>query len=386
MSGAPLKIYLIAGESSGDLLGSHLMRALKAESPREVKFHGVGGEKMEAEGLSSLFPYHELSLLGFVEILPYVFNIFVRINAAVEDILAKQPDVVVTIDVPGFNLRVAERLRKAGCKAKLVHYVAPTVWAYKPERAALCARLFDHLLVLFPFEPPYFEKEGLACTFIGHPVAAEIAPGDGGAFRKRYDIAPDVPLLCLLPGSRSGEIKRHMPVLGPAVAMLAQLHPNLALAVAVPRHVLPAIAPYFQNCPFRAVVTASEQDKLDAIAAANVAIVKSGTVALEVAAAGTAMLVTYRVNPISARMLRRVMLTRYVNILNIMEKAEIIPELLQEHCNPLMIANSAASLLHDTAMRDRQKQRVRRALDRLVPADGEKPSRIAARTILSLLS
>ena len=384
MTQAPLHVYLIAGEASGDLIGSHLMRALKAQSTRPIQFHGIGGDKMIAEGMKSLFPFYELSMLGFLEILPYLFNIFARISRTVEDIKLKQPDIVITIDVPGFNFRVVERLRKENVPSKFVHYVAPTVWAYKPQRAAHCAKLFDHMLVLLPFEPPFFTKVGLACTWVGHPVIAETKQANGAAFRTKYDIAETTPLFCLLPGSRKGEVERHMPIFAKTITLLAGQFPNLAMAVTVPKNVMPFVAPFFTNCPFRAVITSDEEDKKNAIAASDVAIVKSGTVALEVAKAGTPMVVTYRVHPISAWMFRRVSLTQYVNLVNILKNKEVIPELLQEHCNPVMIATAVAHLLTHKRNQALQIQQEKSALARLVPADGELPSDKAARTILGM--
>lgn len=381
----PLKIYLIAGEASGDLIGAHLMRALKKRSAREIIFYGIGGPRMIAEGLESLFPFYELSMLGAVEILPYLFNIAARIRQAAEDAQAKAPDMVVTIDSPGFNFRVVERLRAQKLAGKFVHYVAPTVWVYKPERAELCARLFDHMLVLLPFEPPYFEKAGLACTWVGHPVVAETARGDGEAFRKKFEIPADAPLFCLLPGSRKSEVERHMPVFAKAVALLARLYPNLAIVVAVPPNILPFIAPFFENCPFRAVITANDEDKKNAIAASNFAIVKSGTVAFEVAMANVPMLVTYKVHPLSAWYLRRKLLIKNANLINILEGEEVIPELLQELCDPVMIASAAAQLLADPARLKQQQDRQRTALNRLLPDDGEVPSDKAARILLDLL-
>ncbi|NBX02809.1 MAG: lipid-A-disaccharide synthase [Alphaproteobacteria bacterium] len=381
----PLRIYVIAGEASGDFLGGQLMAALKEDHPAEITFFGVGGPNMTTRGIASLFPYHELSMMGFIEILPYIFNLAARINRTVEDILAKKPDVVVTIDSPGFCFRVVEKLRKAGLQSKFVHYVAPTVWAYKPERALRCKKLFDHLLVLLPFEPPYFNDIGLPCTFVGHPIVAETEPGNGAAFRKKYEIAPEVPLFCLLPGSRRGEVLRHLPVFARAIGMLARQYPNLAIVVTVPKHVLPFIAPYFANCPFRAVILASNEDKKDAMAACDFAIVKSGTVALEVAMAGIPMVITYRVHPISAWMFRRIRITKFANLVNILLKREVIPELLQELCNPLMLASAAASLYGNAENKAAQTTAAREALNMLIPPLLP-PSHIAAQTILKLSS
>lgn len=381
----PLVVYIIAGEASGDLLGSHLMAALKKQHAGPIKFYGIGGDKMSAEGLGSLFPYHELSMMGFIEILPYLFNLSARISQTVEDVRVKHPDVVITIDSPGFCFRVVERLRKENLSCKFVHYVAPTVWAYKPERAQRCRELFDHLMVILPFEPPYFEAVGLPCTFVGHTVVAETQPGQKENFRERFDIAPDAPLFCLLPGSRRGEVKRHLPIFARAMTMLARQYPNLAMTVAVPRHVIAFVAPYFKGCPFRAVIMANEQDKKDAIAASDIAIVKSGTVTLEVAMAGVPMVVTYRVHPISAWLLRRMHVAKFVNLINILKGRETIPELLQELCTPLMIANATANLMVNEARKQQQKDDCSSALAEMLPPAGAAPSELAARCVLQLI-
>jgi len=384
----PLVIYLIAGEASGDLLGAHLMKALRKQTSRPITFLGIGGPRMIEEGLSSLFPFYELSMLGAIEILPFLFNIAARIRMTVEDVNSKNPDVMITIDSPGFTLRVVERLRqeKPPLNCKFVHYVAPTVWVYKPERAALCARLFDHMLVLLPFEPPYFKKAGLACTWVGHPIVAETSTGDAAAFRQKFEIHPDATLFCLLPGSRQGEVKRHMPIFAQAITLLASQFPDPAMVVAVPANVMSSIAPFFEGCPFRAVVTANDEDKKNAIAASQIAIVKSGTVALEVAMANVPMVVTYRVHPLSAWYLRRKVLIKNANLVNILEGEEIIPELLQELCTPIMLASACADLLTNPARQELQKSKEKSALNQLLLPGNEIPSEKAAKTIMKLLS
>ena len=293
--------------------------------------------------------------------------------------------MVITIDSPGFCFRVVKKLRKEDIKSKFVHYVAPSVWAYKPQRAQKCARLFDHLLALLPFEPPYFEKVGLPCTWVGHPVVAETSTGNGAAFREKYEIAAETLLFMLLPGSSKGEVARHMPIFARAVTLLAQQFPNFAIAVAVPKNILPVIAPYFQNCPFRAMVMAGEEDKKNAIAASNFAITKSGTVALEVSMAGAPMLVAYRVNALSAWLFKRISLTKYANLVNIIEQKEIIPELLQELCTPLLIANAATHLLSHPEHRKQLKRNKRLWRLKSSSPDGKKPSDIAAGVLLSML-
>lgn len=382
-----LRVYIIAGEASGDLIGSHLMRSIKNQTSGKVVFYGVGGPKMMEQGLESLFPFYELSMLGAVEILPYLFNISARIRHTVDDVISKAPAVVITIDSPGFCFRVVERLReeKKKLSCKFVHYVAPTVWVYKPERAELCARLFDHMLVLLPFEPPYFEKVGLSCTWVGHPVIAETTIGDGDAFRKKYDIPVEVPLFSIFPGSRKSEVERHMPIFGKAITLLGTQFPQLAMVVAVPANIMPFVTPFFAGCPFRAIVTANEEDKKNAVAASHIALVKSGTVALEVAMANVPMIVTYRVHPLSAWYLRRKLLIKNANLINILQDENVIPELMQELCDPVMIATACAHLLTDQARQQNQKSKEKIALEKLLLPDGKKPSDVAAKTILSLI-
>lgn len=388
----PLIIYLIAGEPSGDFLGAQLMKSLKNKSGREILFYGIGGKKMEEEGLSSLFPYQDLSMMGFVEILPHIPRTIAHINSTIADITIKQPDMVITIDSPGFCFRVVEKLRKADFQSKFIHYVAPTVWAYKEKRAEKCAKLFDHMFLLLPFEKPYFDKVGLDTTFIGHPAICERTSGNGKIFREKHNISENTLVLCLLPGSRKGEINRHMPVFARAVSMLSICYPNIAVTVAVPEYALPFLAPYLNNCPFRALIAEDEEDKKNAIAASNFAIVKSGTVSFEVAKAGVPMLISYRINKISAWLLRKILLikflnvTKYVNIINILLKKEAVPELLQEHCHPLILASCANYILRTPEKQNRQKHNIEVALKQLIPESGELPSNIAADKILSFFS
>ncbi len=374
-------IYIIAGEASGDLLGAHLMRELKTISPSPLVFYGIGGEQMEKQGLKSLFPYHELSHIGFAELLPHLMKIIARIAQTVEDVKNKAPSALITIDSPGFCKRIVARLRKENFSTSYIHYVAPTVWAWRPERAVVFSKLFDHLLALLPFEPPYFEKAGLACSFVGHPLVAEIASGNAESFRKRYEIAENTPLFCLLPGSRSGEIKRHLPIFARSINLLAEIYPNLAIVVPIPKNLLEQVKPYFAACPFRAIITANAQDRIDGIAASKFAIVKSGTIALEVAKAEIPMIVAYRVNEVSAFIFRRLRLTKLVNLVNILLNKEVIPEILQEECTPLIIASAVSSIMQSKEAINRQINSTKQALKMMIP-EQKSPSRIAAEIVL----
>ncbi len=368
-------IYLIAGESSGDQLGASLMRELKGNT-----FFGIGGEMMEAEGLHSFFPYHELSLMGFAEVLPHLLHLTARINATVEDIILKHPDVVVTIDSPGFNFRVVKKLRERNFNAKFVHLVAPSVWAYKPERALKTAALYDALGVLLPFEPPYFEAAGLPTTFIGHPIAQR-KNGDGTAFRANKNIPADVPVIALLPGSRSNEIKRHMPIFGAAIAMVGETLPELQIVVPISERLVPELMPFFEDCPFPFHIITDANEKADAIASANVALTKSGTVTLDVAREGTPMVVAYRANPVSVWIIKRMINISNVCLVNIILGQPVIPEYIQESCTPENLAGALLTLLTDTNTRDMQKSAMNEALRQLTPPDGKTTAQLAAELV-----
>ena len=203
-----LTVYLVAGEPSGDLLASRLMRALKKKTGGAVRFYGVGGETMAQEGLTSLFDSSELAVMGLMEVIPSIPRILKRISQTVRDIVDKKPDVVVTVDSWSFSARVNKALKARKTGIPQFHYVAPQVWAWKKKRAKTCGRYIDELFALLPYEPPYFEPHGLKTDFVGHPVVeGGASKGDGAAFRKEYGIASDAPLLCVLPGSRRSETK-----------------------------------------------------------------------------------------------------------------------------------------------------------------------------------
>lgn len=371
-------IYLIAGEPSGDALGASLMRGLKTELP-QVQFSGIGGDAMQHEGLHSLFPFRELSIMGFLEVLPHLRRLLQRIKQTHEDIAQKQPAAVITIDSPGFNFRLAAAL-KADARTssiKRIHYVAPSVWAYKPQRAAKTARLFDHLLTLLPFEPPYFEKEGLSTTFVGHPVLWQDWSGDAAAFRQRHTLSPEQPILLLLPGSREGEIKKHLPIFLQAAASLPHFRP-VVLAGSLVKESLKALLP--SN-----VIVADIAEKKDAFSATSIALSKSGTVTLELAAAGVPMIVAHRVNSISAALLRRLILIRYVSLVNIAMNEAIVPEFLQERCTVAHLTEGLLALSTPEAQQ-LQRSRCAEAITILRAGAVLAPDVLAAKSIHSLIT
>ena len=226
MTDGPL-IYIVAGEPSGDFLGGRLMAALKERTGGAVRFAGIGGEEMAAEGLPSRVPLDELAIMGVAEVIPRARVILRRVRETVDDILRMAPDAVVTIDSSGFTWRIAHGLRRRGARLPLIHYVAPMVWAWRAGRARRMARWYDLLMALLPFEPPYFTAVGLPCSYVGHPVVESGADrGNGPAFRRRHEIASETKLLALLPGSRRGEVSRLLPVFGQAAERLAAIYPG----------------------------------------------------------------------------------------------------------------------------------------------------------------
>jgi lipid-A-disaccharide synthase len=380
-------IAVLAGETSGDQLGGWLMAAMKAKRP-DIRFIGLGGPMMEAQGITSLFPIRDIALIGIAEVLPHAFKIMRRIHETVEFIERERPDIVVSIDVPGFVLRVMKKLHKRGnYRPKLVHYVAPTVWAYRPERAKIMAERFDHLLCLLPFEPPYFEAEKLPTSYIGHEIAWWWKTrGDGAAFRTRHGIAPDAPLLAVFPGSRNGEIKNIWPVLRASIDQIAASVPGLRITIQVPPGLVERMRAETKGWPLSPIILPSTEEKKDLFAAATAALAKSGTIGLECALAGLPSVIAYRGNPISAYMVKRMIKVKYVNLANILADAPIIPEKLQWDCTSEKITESLLPLLNDAAVRDAQRTQLDRIAAMLGTLDSESPSEKAASIVLGMLN
>lgn len=382
-NGASPLVYLIAGEPSGDLIGARLMVALRHETQGRVRFAGIGGEHMADEGLSSLVPISQLAVMGFLEVLPHAGQILTRIKEAVSDIRARQPAIVVTIDSSSFNWRVARRLREAGDRVKLVHIVAPMVWAWRPHRAREIARWYDRLLVLLPFEPPYFEKVGLATTFVGHPVIESGADrGNGHAFRANHSIAAQTPVLTLLPGSRRGEVRRLLPLFQETVALLAARNPDLRIVVPTLRHVVQLVRAV--SWPVAPIVTLDDAEKFAGYAASNVALFASGTVALELAMAHLPAVTVYRLNPLTYEIVRRMVTVDYGNLVNLLLGREAVPEFVRNDGTPSRLAAVVMRLFDDKAARAAQISAYDQVLDMLGRRD-ESPSRRAAKQILATM-
>ncbi len=373
-------IYLIAGEPSGDVLGERLIAALRRQRP-DLEFAGIGGPRMMSEGLTSLLPMKDLALMGFFEVLPSIPRLRRHLAQTVTDIARCHPAAVVTIDSPGFALRL---LRRIPAGIARIHYVAPQIWAWREGRARHYGNLWDQLLCLLPFEPAVFARHNLPARFVGHPVLESGADrGDPARFRDRHAIAPDATVLIIMPGSRRSETNRLLPILGETLQRLATRRtvvPVVPVSPAVAGQVTSAV----RSWAVHPIVISEPQEKYDAFAAASAALTKSGTSTLELAMAGVPMVVTYRVHPLSAALAQRLVTIRYASLLNLIAGAEIVPELIQQACTPERLVVALESLL-DGPGAQQQREAVRPVLNALRPPDGLLPSEAAANAVLELL-
>ncbi|MEM7225863.1 MAG: lipid-A-disaccharide synthase [Pseudomonadota bacterium] len=381
-SDGPL-IFLVAGEPSGDQLGARLMAALKRQTGGRVRFAGLGGEQMAEQGLTSLFPIDELSILGIVEVLPHIRRIYQRIRETVAAVQAARPAALVTIDSPSFSLEVSQRLKGQGIP--LIHYVAPTVWAWKPWRAKKMAGYLDHLLALLPFEPPYFETHGLATTVVGHPAVERTAGPEAAAeLRATLGIAPDAPLVCVLPGSRRGEVSRLLPVFGGALGQLAERVEGLRVVLPTVGGVADQVGEAVERWTVPVEVLQGAERKFAAFAAADVGLAASGTVTVELAVSGLPSVVAYKVSPLSAMIARRLLKIDHAAMPSLVLGREVQPELLQENCTADKLADAVGRLLSDPTVRQAQLDNAAAAAKLLGYGD-QAPSEKAAAKILEII-
>lgn len=378
-------LFLIAGEASGDKLGAALMAGLKHLAPG-VRFAGVGGPAMQAEGLQSLFPMEELSVMGLMEVLPKYRALKRRIAQTAQAVTDLAPAALIGIDSPDFCLRVAGLARKAKPGLRTMHYVAPSVWAWRPGRAAKMAPVIDHVLALLPFEPPYMQAAGMTCDFVGHPVVAEpvATPDEAAAFRAAHGIAPDAPLVLALPGSRRGEVNRIGPTFDEALMRVRDRMPELRVVLPTVRGVAPLVREMSARWPVAPVIVEAPEDKRAAFAAADLALAASGTVSLELAASATPMVIAYDMAWLSRQIIARMLRVDTVTLVNLVSETRAIPEFLGPRCRPELIAPALLALLEDEAAQGAQREAMRTTMQRL-GAGGEAPGLRAARSVLAHL-
>ena len=380
-----MKLFLLAGEASGDRLGAELMRGLRQLKP-DVRFRGIAGPEMQSEGLDSLFDMAELSVMGLAEVLPKYFALKRRLDQTVAEVLAWKPDVLVTIDSPDFCLRVARAVRAADPSIRTCHYVAPSVWAWRPGRAKKMAAYIDHVLALLPFEPPYMQAEGMACDFVGHPVAeqAAVTSKQIAQFQADFGLDPARRSLVVLPGSRASEIKRLLPIFckvvaQPCFAEFQLIFPTLPHLEPLLRAEIDALA---QDTVLvtGAGLTAADaaEQRLVAYGAATAALAASGTVSLELAAAGTPMVIAYDMGFISRMVIGAMLKIDTVTLVNLVSETRAVPEFIGKDCKAERIAPALQQILDAP---DAQAQAIKTTMTRLGRGDPELPYR-AARAVL----
>ncbi len=374
-----LKVFITAGEASGDALGASLMAALRAQAGQPIEFYGVGGPLMAAEGLESLFPMHDLSVMGIAEVLPRLKLILKRIRQSSDFIVNNSVDIVVTIDAPDFAFRVAKQVHDAQMtrRPKMIHYVAPTVWAWRPERAAKVARLYDGIMCLFPFEPPYFLAEDMRAAFVGHSLLESgYDRADGGAFCARHDLLETTQTLGVLFGSRGGELKRMGPVF---VAVMKRLHahdPALHFIVPTLPHLEARVRDLIAGLP--CTVIADPAEKWHAFAAMDRALATSGTVGLELGVAGVPHVIAYRMNRLTYEIVRRKITVQYAHLVNLLLDEPCVPEFIQKDCTPDRLEDALALLQPEA-----QKAAFAKARALLGGAEKRPPAEQAASFVLS---
>lgn len=377
-----LRIYFIVGEPSGDILSSRLMRAIAAMHPQTF-FFGIGGETMTAAGFHSLFNIKDLSVMGAVEVIPKLPVILNRRKQILADIEKVQPDVIVTVDSWGFINSILKKLKRKKCTIPKVHYVAPQVWAWKKGRAKKAAKLIEHLMTLLPYEPSFFEKYGLDCTFVGHPVIENTAdlPKDISLLRTKFEISANARILCVLPGSRHSEVKRLAPVFIESVKQLQNNISNLFLLIPSVENLKDEINDYFKNINIPYKIILGQQARYEAFCVSEFAIAASGTVSLELAACHTPHLIAYSFNPLTNAIVEFFAVTKYANLINVLADNFIIPEFVLRNCKAALIVPEALSFFENKQKCGTQILQASEQLAKLHPAD-TLPSQKAAEVVI----
>jgi lipid-A-disaccharide synthase len=381
---AERKIFLIATEESGDRLGASLMKVLRQRLGDAVHFEGVGGRAMAREGLMSLFPIEELSIIGLAAVvkeLPKILGLIKETAAVVTEV---SPDILVIIDSPDFTHRVARRVRAKDPAIPIVNYVSPTVWAWRPGRARAMRKYVDHVLALLPFEPEAYQRlRGPPCSYVGHPLIEQLS-----AFRPNAQEvarrAGQPPVLLVLPGSRRSEIRHHMEVFGQAVGRLQQEGVAFELVLPTMPHLQEAVVEAVKGWPIQPQVVIGEQEKRAAFRIAHAALAKSGTVTLELALAGVPMVTAYRTGSVEAWILRRAIKVNSVILANLVIGENVVPEFLQEDCTPEKLAQALREVLGESGLRRRQVEAFAK-IDQIMSTGNQPPSVRAADIVLETM-
>ena len=383
--GQDLRLFIAAGEASGDALGAGLMAALNAQRRGRIRYLGIGGGLMAHQGLTSQFPMEDVAVMGPGAILRRLPKLLARINSTAASAIAADPDALIIIDSPEFTHRIARRVRRRRPEIPIIDYVSPSVWAWRPSRAKSMARYVDHVLALLPFEPEaHTALGGPPCSYVGHPLIERrpwLAALDPTPLARRLALAPDTALIVVLPGSRASEVRRLMAPFGAALARLLEQGHSFEVAIPAVEAVRGLIEAQLPAWPKAPVLLADDEDKFRAFKLARAALAASGTVTLELALAGTPMVVAYKVDWIAAAVLRRVITAPSVVLANLVLGEKVVPELIQEQCTPDLLAGALAALLDEGPARARQLAALAQIPQRL-SLGAAAPSEAAAEIVL----
>ena len=378
------KIFLIATEESGDRLGAGLMKILRQRFGDAVQFEGVGGRAMAREGLTSLFPIEELSIVGFSAVLMQLPKILKLIRQTADAVMETSPEILVIIDSPDFTHRVARRVRARDPSIPIIDYVSPSVWAWRPGRARTMRRYVDHVLALLPFEPEAYERlHGPACSYVGHPLTEQLAslrPNAEEAARR--EAGP--PVLLVLPGSRRSEVRHHMGVFGETLGRLQVAGFTFEVILPTMPHLVDAVRAAVKSWPLQPQIAVGETEKRTAFRIARAALAKSGTVTLELALSGVPMVAAYRAGALEAWIAMRVIDVHTVILANLVVGENVVPEYLQNDCTAEKLSDALREVLTDTPLRRRQLDAFGR-IDQIMSAGKASPSVRAADIVLAAM-
>jgi lipid-A-disaccharide synthase len=379
-----LRLFLVAGEHSGDALGGRLMAALNRLSKGRVHYLGVGGEQMEREGLATQFPMSDVAVMGPMSILPRLPRIVARVRRTAAAAVAADPDAVVIIDAPEFTHPIAKRIRRRAPHIPIIDYVSPSVWAWRPGRARKMRRYVDHLLALLPFEPEVHQRlGGPPCTYVGHPLVERLdwlRDLDTAPLAKSLRLAPNRLVLVVLPGSRTSEVTRLMEPFGKAIGLLQERGIAPRIIIPVVPQVRDLVEELARSWPIRPALVEGGDDKFRAFKLAHAALAASGTVTLELALSGTPMVVAYRVDAVAAK-LRFLLKVPSVVLANLVLGENAFPEYLQEDCTEEKLSAALEQLLKNTPERQAQGEALAH-IPALLLQSGPNPSDVAARIVL----
>ena len=383
--GQDLRLFIVAGEHSGDALGAKLMAALNARRRGRVRYVGVGGTQMAEQGLVSQFPIEDVAVMGVGAILARLPKILRRVYGTAAAAVVADPDALVIIDSPEFTHPIAKRVRQRRPEIPIIDYVSPTVWAWRPGRAAKMREYVDHVLALLPFEPDaHLRLGGPPCTYVGHPLIERLAwigALDTAPLAERLALAPDTPLLVVLPGSRRSEVSRLMQPFGEALSRLMERGRKFEVVIPAVESVRGLIEQHLPAWPKQPQLVFGEEDKFRAFKLARAALAASGTVTLELACAGTPMVVGYKVDALTATAVRPLITAPSAVLANLVLDEKAFPELIQEYCTPVNLASALAPILDEGPARARQLAALARIPQRMRLAKGT-PSEAAADVVL----